>query len=132
MGMSLVGGFLLVGLGGAAGGLVRVWLTAAVDRLAGTVLPWGTLVVNLAGSCAAGAALAAAGSAEPVQPALWLALVVGTLGSFTTVSAFALQVHALVAHDRRHAALAYAGLSVGLCPAFAAAGFAALGTALGP
>jgi fluoride exporter len=126
-GMSLLGGFLLVGLGGAAGGLLRAWATAAVERWAGGRLPWGTLAVNVAGSLAAGAgaALALARGPDAGGAALGLLLGVGLLGSFTTVSAFALQVHALLARRRRRAASAYAALSLGLCLAAAAAGFGA-------
>jgi CrcB protein len=124
--VSLTGSFVLVALGGAAGGLLRVWLTALVDRLLGPRLPWGTLAVNVSGSTllGAGAGLVFANGIEPESLPLWAALGIGLLGSYTTVSSFALQAHALALGRRGRAALAYALLSLGLCLAGAAGGLA--------
>jgi fluoride exporter len=117
---------LLVALGGGAGGLLRVWVTAAVDRRAGPRLPWGTLAVNLSGSglIGAGAGLLLPRGLEPATLPLWAALAVGVLGSYTTVSSFALQAHALASHGRRGAAAAYGAVTVAGCLAAAAAGLA--------
>lgn len=122
--VSLTGSFALVALGGAAGGLLRVWLTALVDRLFGPRLPWGTLAVNVSGSTllGAGAGMLVARGIEPTALPFWAALGIGLLGSYTTVSSFALQAHALLLGRRGRAALAYALLSLGLCLAGAAGG----------
>jgi CrcB protein len=114
----------LVAAGGAVGGLLRVWVTALVDRAAGGLLPWGTLAVNVSGSLllGAGAGMALARGLEPAALPVWAALGIGVLGSYTTVSTFALQVHALARRERRGAALGYGALSLGLCLGAAAAG----------
>mgnify|MGYP000424251195 CR=1 FL=1 len=110
-----------VALGGAVGGVARVWLSVVLTARFGAVLPVGTLVVNVTGAVALGwlAALPAAGVA-------WLLLAVGALGSYTTVSTFAIETLGLWDEGRGLAAAAYAALSLGLC-----LGGAALGLGLG-
>ena len=85
---------LAVALGGALGGVARVWLAGVVTRRLGEGFPWGTLVVNVTGSglIGAAAALALAGDASAMAwPSAWALLAVGVLGSYTTVSSFSLQ-----------------------------------------
>jgi fluoride exporter len=112
----------LVALGGAAGALLRVWVTAAIDRRAGARLPWGTLAVNLTGSAVLGFAAALALAHGWIGHPVWLGLAAGVLGSYTTVSSFALQGHALAAEGRGRAASVYAAVSVAGCIAVGAAG----------
>lgn len=116
---------VLVALGGAAGGLARFWLTAAVARRVGDAFPWGTLAVNASGALLiglfAGAVLTGDGTTD--IPDRWALLVVGVLGSYTTVSAFSLQTLLLVARGAWGRAGLNVALSVCLCLAAAAAGF---------
>jgi CrcB protein len=125
---------ILVALGGALGGVARFWVSGLVARRFGERFPWGTLVVNVTGSSAIGAlavlALDPAGHAVLRQP-LWLGLAVGLLGSYTTVSSFALQTLSLAqAREGVRAALNVA-LSVLLCLAAAASGYAATAALVG-
>jgi CrcB protein len=125
---------ILVALGGALGGVVRFWVSGLVARRFGERFPWGTLAVNVTGSAAIGAlaalALDPAGHAVLRQP-LWLGLAVGVLGSYTTVSSFALQTLSLAqAREGVRAALNVA-LSVVLCLAAAASGYAATAALVG-
>ena len=77
--------WMLVGIGGFVGSVARYLVSiAAPARLAGVPLP--TLLVNVAGSLAAGALLAVGESR--LDSGLWRFLVVGGLGGFTTFSAF--------------------------------------------
>ena len=91
---------LAVGLGGAVGTLARHGVTLALDSV--DVLPWGTLVVNLAGSLLLGLVVAVVASST-----LRTTLGTGVLGGFTTYSAFALQTHDLLV-DRPSLAVGYA------------------------
>ena len=77
---------LLVGLGGAAGSVLRYLASTAAVAALGNGFPWGTLAVNVAGSAAIGA-LASSG----LQHQERLLLVTGLLGGFTTFSAFSLE-----------------------------------------
>ena len=103
---------ITVGLGGAAGSIVRYLVSYGL--LAGHTLlgfPAGTFTVNAAGSLVIGFLLALAPSASASQ-----LLVVGFCGGFTTFSTFSADaVRLLRAGD-------YGALSVAVCIAFAALG----------
>jgi fluoride exporter len=117
---------LLVALGGAFGGVGRFWLSGFVARRFGESFPWGTLAVNVTGAMAIGALAAIAldpASHAVLRLPLWLMLAVGVLGSYTTVSSFALQTLALARAGERWGALANIALSVTLCLAAATLGY---------
>jgi fluoride exporter len=103
---------LLVALGAAVGAPLRFVVASRLDGR----FPWGTFVVNVAGSALLGALSAAALSGHAAA-----LLATGFCGGFTTYSAFAVQTHGLGA--RR--GTAYAVLTVGVSLAACAAGFAA-------
>lgn len=77
---------LLVGAGGAAGSVLRYFVSVLAAATAGGGFPWGTLAVNVVGSAAMGA-LASSG----LQGSARLLLGTGLLGGFTTFSAFSLE-----------------------------------------
>lgn len=99
-------GLLLVGAGGALGGLARFWLVQWVDNRTGGRFPWGTLAVNVSGALLIGLALGRV-SGPALTSWLWLLLVVGVLGSFTTVSSFSLQVVGVAERDGLRPAVLY-------------------------
>ena len=84
--MSSLTAALLVVLGGAVGAPLRYVTDLVVSSLHDTVFPWGTWVVNVAGSLVLGivAGLVTAGGAP------WLGTLVGTgvCGALTTFSSF--------------------------------------------
>lgn len=89
---------LAVAAGGALGSLGRVIVAEAVTRRLGATFPYGTLVVNVTGAAAIGALapllLAQGPGSDQGFPALLL--IIGVLGSYTTVSSFSLQTLALI------------------------------------
>lgn len=91
-----VASVMLVAVGGALGGMGRLFVSRWVAARLGAGFPWGTLIVNLAGAFLIGwlAVSLTAGS----DLALWL--MTGILGGFTTVSSFSLQTLDL-ARERR-------------------------------
>jgi len=100
---------ILVALGGAIGACGRFWLSGVVARRVGETFPWGTLVVNVTGALAIGllaaGLLTTGGVAEPWR-GVWIGVVLGVLGSYTTVSSFSLQTLALArAGEKGRAAL---------------------------
>jgi CrcB protein len=102
----------------AAGGAVGAVLRYAVDVAApGTLFPWPTLAINVAGALALGLlpALAVVRRSRRVA----LAVGPGLLGGFTTVSAWAGQARALA--DSGHVALAGTYLAVTLAAGLGAA-----------
>jgi CrcB protein len=115
---------LAVAIGGALGGALRFWVSGVVARRFGERFPWGTLVVNVSGAALIGAIaglVLAPGSHSIGQPTVWAVLVVGILGSYTTVSSFSLQTLALLRSGEQRRAAANVAASVSLCPAAAAA-----------
>ncbi|XKE45701.1 fluoride efflux transporter CrcB [Halomonas organivorans] len=103
MGIGMMG-LAWVALGGALGGMARLAVSEVVGRRLGRAFPWGTLAVNVVGTLAIGALAARSGWPSVVGPA-WLALAVGGLGGFTTVSSFSLQTLTLWQEGRPAAAL---------------------------
>jgi fluoride exporter len=85
--------YLLLALGGALGTVARFSLNGWVSNLSGGTFPWGTLVINVAGSFAIGffATLTEPGGRVYASPASRQFFMVGICGGFTTFSAFSLQ-----------------------------------------
>ena len=105
---------LLVALGAAVGAVVRYWVGHHLDGRT----PWGTLLVNVAGSFVLGLVV----GANPSPDALAL-LGTGFCGGLTTYSAFAVRTRDQ-AHSRGAAAgAAYAVATVVLAVAACALGF---------
>jgi CrcB protein len=106
---------LQVALGGAIGAVLRYLSVSAATRAFGTAFPWGTLLVNVAGSVLMG--LLAVVMMERL-PGSWRTLapfvMTGVLGGFTTFSAFSLDAWYLLERGRHGAAALYVGGSVAL------------------
>ena len=126
-------GLALILIGGFVGGMARFWVSGAVARAIGEAFPWGTLVVNVAGCFAIGAlAAAAAGAGAFADSGMFRDLVIiGFLGSFTTVSSFSLQTLNLALDGERARAVGNIVMSTGLCVAAVAAGFFGAAALLG-
>lgn len=109
--------FLMVGLGGALGSMLRYGVT-----LLFSALNWSgnlaTLAVNVAGSFAIGYLT---GSVKPGT--LLLLLTVGLCGGFTTFSTFSLQSVRLFQDGKIGAAALYIAGTLLLCVLFAALGW---------
>jgi CrcB protein len=104
-------GWLLVGLGGFLGSVLRYGAGGIAQRLApfGAAFPTGTLVVNALGSLAIGLLGAVAESRGLFGPGTRLALFVGLLGGFTTFSSFSFETLQLA----RGGQWLLAGLNIG-------------------
>ncbi len=107
------------------GACARFWLSGVVARRLGETFPWGTLAVNVSGALVIGLLAArfmnADGVLEPWRE-LWLVLVTGILGGYTTVSSFSLQTLALARSGEGRRVALNVLASVGLCLAAALAG----------
>ncbi|KPP98385.1 MAG: CrcB protein [Bacteroidetes bacterium HLUCCA01] len=79
---------LLVGLGGAAGSILRYLTGYAADKWIQAGFPVGTLIVNILGSFLIGLTISLLDRYTVTSPELKYLLVVGFLGGFTTFSAF--------------------------------------------
>jgi CrcB protein len=92
--------FFIVGLGGFIGSLCRYGLSLVL--ITGSGFPWSTLIVNFLGCVAIGAVFA---NKSLVSPNLFLLIVPGFLGAFTTFSAFGLETIKLIQMERLDLAL---------------------------
>ncbi len=121
---------LAVAAGGAIGASARYLLVGGLDRWLGAGFPMGTLAVNALGSFMLGVLIEVTALVWSPAPELRALLVVGVLGSFTTVSAFSLD--ALVLFERGAGGLAglYLAASVTLSLAGIYAGMRLLRLAL--
>lgn len=99
-----------VAFGGALGSVAR-FVIAAVMRQAAPTWPWGTLIVNVAGSFAIGV-LFAWFAARPAHEAWRLGLITGVLGGFTTFSAFSLEALELLRSGGPGAATGYVAVTL--------------------
>lgn len=99
--------FVWLAAAGAVGTLLRVACNAGAARLLGHALPWGTLLVNVAGSFAFGAITGFFRTRGALPGGLETILLVGLLGGFTTYSSYAFQSLELIEHGRAAAALGY-------------------------
>jgi CrcB protein len=117
-------GAAMVALGAIAGTPARFFVSGTIARRFGETFPWGTLVVNVSG-CVVMGAVAAVALSHGVSPQsdAWLLVVTGFLGSYTTVSSFAVQTRALAGDGEYRRAVGYILLSLLLCLAAVAAGF---------
>jgi CrcB protein len=121
--------YLWVALGGALGSTARYWMTNAVAALTGPRFPWGTILINIAGSFAIG--LFAYGTTPvgrvPVSFDMRAFLIAGICGGYTTFSAFSLQTLELARTGHLLQAAGNVVLSVVVCLAAVWAGYALAG-----
>jgi CrcB protein len=117
----------LVFLGGGIGSLLRFGVYHLARLWLPPSFPFGTFLVNVLGGLAAGLVAGAmlqrsAGGADP----LYLFVMTGVLGGFTTFSAFSVDALLLWQRGELHAAAIYVLASVLLALVGVAAGMAAV------
>ena len=103
---------VLVAIGGAIGSSLRHLVNVAAMRLVGASFPWGTMVINIAGSFAMGVFIEVLARRFNASNELRLFVATGILGGFTTFSAFSLDFAVLWERGAAGQAFAYAAGSV--------------------
>ena len=116
---------LLIGLGGAAGSVLRYLVGGAVQHLSPRGFPIGTLSVNVVGCLLIGILAQQFLNGQTSAPMRAL-LIVGFCGGFTTFSAFSHETAGLVEGGEYFRAAAYVFLSVMLCIAATFVGMGAV------
>ncbi len=121
---------VLVLAGGAVGAPLRYLVDRWVQSRLGSVLPWGTVLVNVLGCVLLGAV---AGGVDATDGPDWLLALVGTglCGAFTTFSTFSFEGVRLLEQGEWRAAALAVGSSVSLGLAGCALAWAAASAALG-
>ncbi|MFL6752835.1 MAG: fluoride efflux transporter CrcB [Sphingomicrobium sp.] len=112
--------YLIVFVGAGLGGALRHGVNVGAAKLLGYGFPFGTLIVNIAGSFVMGVLAGYFAFRPGMSQHVRLFLTTGFLGGFTTFSAFSLDAALLI---ERHSYRAAAGYMVGSVAASVAALF---------
>jgi CrcB protein len=115
--------YLWIGLGSALGGMTRYAASVGLARMLGLGFPYGTMMVNMAGSFVIGYAMGM--MEEQGNPALRQFVMPGFCGGFTTFSTFSLEALLLTRDGQMGKAALYAGLTMAGCLAAVWLGHAA-------
>jgi CrcB protein len=98
---------LAVALGGAVGSVARYLVGVGSTKLFGLAFPWGTLLINVAGSFLIGAFAEMFALRWNLSQAAQVFLTVGICGGFTTFSTFSLDAFVLIERGEFWTAGAY-------------------------
>lgn len=118
--MQLLTQYLVIGLGGALGSMLRFGLGGWIDsgaQKSGAIFPWGTIIVNITGCFIIGfiAAISAGEGRLMLSSLTRQFILIGILGGYTTFSSFSLQTLLLAQDGQWGSAAANVVLSVVLC-----------------
>jgi len=113
---------LAIAGGGAAGAVLRYWVSNAVYAFSGRAFPYGTLAVNVLGSLVMGFLFVLLLERLSNDLTLRAFLLIGLLGAFTTFSTFSVETLSLIESGQLARALVNVLVSVVLCIAAAALG----------
>jgi CrcB protein len=118
----MLNAILSVAAGGALGSLARYGVNISAGKLLGMDFPYGTFIVNVAGSFIIGLLIAIFAHFWQPPESVKLFLVTGFLGGFTTFSSFSLDAVTLLERQDYITAGLYIGGSVllSICALFAA------------
>jgi fluoride exporter len=88
--------YLLIGIGGFLGCNARYLLGGWIAERYGTSFPYGTMVINVSGSCAIGFFLVLISERFIVHPNWRLFFAIGFLRTYTTCSTFSFETFSLI------------------------------------
>jgi len=108
----MIRAYLLVGLGGAFGSMLRYFLSLSIPRVLTAAYPFATFFINIAGCLAIGLIFGFSQRQQWMQGDAWLILATGFCGGFTTFSAFALDNVNLIGKQQSFVSLLYTLSSV--------------------
>ena len=118
--------YFWIAIGSALGGMARYWCSGLAARLIGETFPWGTIIVNIAGSFIIGffATLTGPDGRIFADTLTRQFVMLGFCGGYTTFSSFSLQTLALLQDGEWLLASANIALSVIACLLAVWAGYA--------
>lgn len=83
--------YLMVGLGGALGSILRFWASGVISNRLGDRFPYGTFVINCTGSFLIGLIVTLLAERTHWSPNWRYLIPIGFIGGYTTFSAFELE-----------------------------------------
>jgi len=117
--------YIVVGIGGVVGALLRYYADHFIHTLWPSTFPFGTLLVNFLGCFALGWFLRQTSNKGNISPYIVKGIGTGLIGSFTTFSAFSVETVELLRNG-----LWLSGISYVLLSLWGGLGLAWLGTSL--
>ncbi len=94
--MNILTKYLAVAAGGAAGAMLRYYISLSGIARAAQPFPTATFVINITGSLIIGFFLTLVTERVPINPHIRLAVVVGFVGAYTTFSTFEYETAKLI------------------------------------
>jgi len=88
--------YLMVGLGGCLGSILRFWLGSYIGGRLGSRFPYGTFVINVTGSFLIGMILTILAEKTQWSPNWRYLIPIGFIGGYTTFSTFEYETFRLV------------------------------------
>lgn len=104
--------YVLVGVGGCLGSILRFWLGSYIGEKMGTRFPYGTFVINITGSFLIGLIFALLTAKTQWSPNWRYLIPIGLIGGYTTFSSFEYETLRTIQDGQLGLALLYIGLSV--------------------
>lgn len=83
--------YLLVGLGGCLGSILRFWAGTYISQRMGARFPYGTFIINITGSFLIGLVVTLLAEKAHWNPSFRYLIPVGFIGGYTTFSTFELE-----------------------------------------
>jgi fluoride exporter len=104
--------YLMVGLGGCLGSILRFWLGSYIGAKMGTRFPYGTFMINISGSFLIGFILALLTAKAQWSPNWRYLIPIGFIGGYTTFSSFEYETFRTIQDGQLGVALLYVVLSI--------------------
>jgi CrcB protein len=104
--------YLMVGIGGFLGSVLRFWLGSFIGERLGARFPYGTFVINVTGSFLVGMVLTVLATKAHWNPNWRYLIPIGFLGGYTTFSAFEYETFRLFQEGQLPSAMLNITLSV--------------------
>jgi CrcB protein len=104
--------YLMVGIGGGLGSILRFWVGSYIGSRMGTRFPYGTFVINITGSFLIGLVFAVLTTRTLWSPNWRYLIPIGFIGGYTTFSAFELETLRTIQDGQIGLGLVYVAASV--------------------
>jgi fluoride exporter len=104
--------YVMVGVGGALGSILRFWLGTYIGGRMGTRFPYGTFVINVTGSFLIGLVFAFLTAKTNWSPNWRYLVPIGFIGGYTTFSSFEYETLRTIQDGQIGIGILYVGLSI--------------------